>query len=42
MEGIWKNDKLNGKGKLIKANNKFKYEGYFVDNRQHGYGVSEL
>ena len=42
MEGIWKNGKLNGKGKIIKAHGKFKYEGYFVDSMQHGYGVSEL
>ena len=37
-EGDWKNDRANGKGKLIHANGDI-YEGEWSDDKAHGYGV---
>ena len=36
-EGYWKNDKANGRGRLIHADSDV-YEGLWVDDKAHGYG----
>jgi hypothetical protein len=37
-EGYWKNDKANGRGRLIHADKDI-YEGEWQDDKAHGYGV---
>lgn len=37
-EGMWNNDKANGKGRLIHADGDV-YVGDWVDDKAHGYGV---
>jgi len=37
-EGFWKNDKANGKGRLIHADRDV-YEGDWVDDKAEGYGI---
>jgi hypothetical protein len=39
LEGDWKNNKMNGNGKMIDPNGALVYEGAFKDDLFHGYGV---
>ena len=39
-EGIWRDDKANGKGVFVDANNAM-YTGEWVDDTQHGYGEEQ-
>lgn len=38
-EGMWKNDRMHGKGRLYGPNDKLIYDGEFVDEKFHGIGV---
>jgi hypothetical protein len=39
-DGLWKNGQMNGKG-IYLFEDGYTYEGYFVNNRQHGEGRAE-
>lgn len=36
-DGYWKNDKANGRGRLIHADGDI-YDGYWKDDKAHGFG----
>ena len=38
-DGYWKEDKKNGKGRLFSATDGKLYEGDWLDNNYHGYGI---
>ena len=38
-EGNWKNNKLNGKGKMYHVNGSFTFNGEFKNSKRNGYGV---
>ena len=39
-EGQWRDDKANGNGVIVDANNAM-YTGEWVDDTQHGYGEEQ-
>jgi hypothetical protein len=40
IQGDWKDDKANGKGRYIHSDGA-KYDGEWYEDKQHGYGVEE-
>ena len=41
-EGDWKNDQRHGKGIYISESDKIKYDGAFIRDKYHGYGIIKL